>query len=178
MLQVVVRSGRAISAVPPDYRLLDYDTTNREYFYARLRLDTIGPSQPDLKLPLQIRQKPQVTMDSQTRRRSHSGSSSSSSSSNRFLARGLSLILSSEAAATPHFLGRSSAEIHQGTMVGTRADVTCPAILHHSPVLTECLHGVVWSWQHLIEIFVDHWICTLLHILMRWRNEKIKSSTA
>jgi hypothetical protein len=131
MLQVVVRSGRAISAVPPDYRLLDYDTTNREYFYARLRLDTIVPSQPDLQLPLKIRQKPQVTIDSQTRRRSHSGSSSSSSS-NRFLARGLSLILSSEAAATPHFLGRSSAEIHQGTMVGTRADVICPAILHHS----------------------------------------------
>jgi hypothetical protein len=38
LLQVVVRNGRAIIAVPPDYKLLDYDPEKRVYLYANMRL--------------------------------------------------------------------------------------------------------------------------------------------
>jgi hypothetical protein len=38
LLQVVVRSGRAIAAVPPDYKLLDYDFEKRVYLYADTQL--------------------------------------------------------------------------------------------------------------------------------------------
>jgi hypothetical protein len=37
-LQVVVRSGRAIAAVPPDYKLLDYDPEKHMYLYADTQL--------------------------------------------------------------------------------------------------------------------------------------------
>lgn len=38
LLQVVVRNGKAIVAIPPDYKLLDYDPDKRMYLYANMQL--------------------------------------------------------------------------------------------------------------------------------------------
>lgn len=38
IVQVAVRGGRPIAAIPPDYKLLDYDPHKQVYLYANMRL--------------------------------------------------------------------------------------------------------------------------------------------
>lgn len=37
-MQLVLRGGKNLAAVPPDYRLLDYDPDTHQYLYATMRL--------------------------------------------------------------------------------------------------------------------------------------------
>ena len=99
-MQVVIREGRAIAAVPPDYRLLDYDTENREYFYAKMRSEQAPPTLP----------RP-ISQGSSSRSQASKGTTSVFEESEgnvrarARLVRGLSAVLASEAVSSPPMHG-------------------------------------------------------------------------
>lgn len=93
-LQVVIRDGRAIAAVPPDYRLLDYDTENREYFYAKMRSEAAPRAAPQ-----PIPQAPCLL--GQGASGSRSGLEHSVEGARSRIVRGLSAVLPSEAVSSP-----------------------------------------------------------------------------
>lgn len=71
-MQVIIRDGKSIAAIPPDYRLLDYDPATRRYLH-----------RPEFPLPLQ--QRPSESMKQRSGLR----------------IRGLSAVLDSEAVSSP-----------------------------------------------------------------------------
>jgi hypothetical protein len=81
-MQVVIRSGKSIAAIPPDYKLLDYDPLTREYIH-RHPTPTLSHT---VSIPPDL---------------SSNGNTPPPNSSHQPLVRGLSIVLPSEACSSP-----------------------------------------------------------------------------